>query len=131
MFTLDTNCIIDLENESAFAQPLRRLIEAHKDGIASVALPSIAASELQKGGTYLESFDEFTVRVQAAGLGDLPLVQPIACWNIGFYGQGYWANGGMIELEKRIHEMHPDIAFDLQEHCVVAEMLFLAASVLR
>jgi len=118
LFTLDTNCIIDLEQNTPFAPPIRELIAAHRAGTASVAIPSIAASELQRGGAYLSHFDEFLARLASAGLDGLPLIQAIAYWGISFYGQGYWANEAMVDLEKNIHQvLHPEIEFDLAIFC--------------
>ena len=118
LFTIDTNCIIDLETNSEFAEPLRELVAAHRRGEANVAMPSISASELQRDGTYLERFDDFRERVVAADLGDLPLIDAIAYWGISFYGCGYLANESMSELERKIHAvLHADIEMNYQEFC--------------
>ena len=118
LFTLDTNCIIDLELGTEFGPPIRELVAAHRNGTANVAIPSISASELQKDGTYLSRFDQFLARLAAAGLDGLPLVQPIAYWNISFYGHGYWADEAMVELERKIHAvLHPEIEFAYPDFC--------------
>jgi hypothetical protein len=118
LFTLDTNCIIDLELGTEFAPPIRDLVAAHHEGTADIAIPSIAGSELQKDGTYLPNFDLFLARLAAVGLSGLPLVQPIAYWNISFYGHGYWADEAMVDLERRIHSvLHPEIEFAYGDFC--------------
>jgi len=118
LFTLDTNCVIDLEQNTVFAPPIRELVAAHRSGLANVAIPSIAASELQPDGGYLTHFDKFVARLASAGLDGLPLIEPIAYWGIGFYGHGLWANDAMVDLEKRIHQvLHPEIEFGLKEFC--------------
>src|SRR2546428_12019226 len=77
LFTIDTNCIIDLERDTAFAPPLRELIAAHRRGEAEVAVPAVAASEVQRDGQYLENFGQFEERLAQAGLDGLRLIHPI------------------------------------------------------
>src|SRR3989442_2993482 len=88
LFTIDTNCIIDLERDTAFAPPLRELIAAHRRGEAEVAVPAVAASEVQRDGQYLENFGQFEERLAQAGLDGLRLIHPI--------GGGGW---GRFEYE--------------------------------
>src|SRR5258705_10411976 len=103
--TIDTNCIIDIERDTEYAPPIRELGEAHRAGNANVAIPAVAASEVQRDGHYLNNFSEFQQRLAHAGLDGLPLIQPIAYWGISFYGLGYLADEAMVELERRIHAM--------------------------
>ena len=113
LFTIDTNCIIDLERDTEFAPPLRALIAAHRLGNAEVAVPAVAASEVQRDGLYLQNFGQFEERLAQAGLDGLPLIHPIAYWGISFYGLGYWADGAMVELERKIHTvLHPSVPFE-------------------
>jgi len=113
LFTIDTNCIIDLERDTAFAPPLRELIAAHRRGEAEVAVPAVAASEVQRDGQYLENFGQFEERLAQAGLDGLRLIHPIAYYGISFYGLGYLADDGMVELERKIHAvLHPSVPFE-------------------
>ena len=80
LFTIDTNCVIDLERDTAFAPPLRELIAAHRRGEAEVAVPAVAASEVQRHGQYLENFGQFEERLAHAGLDGLRLIHPIGGW---------------------------------------------------
>ena len=54
-FTLDTNCLIDLEEGRAGAESVTELVEAHRTGIADVAVATVTASERQKDGGFLEN----------------------------------------------------------------------------
>jgi len=113
LFTIDTNCIIDLERDTEFAPPLRQLIAAHRLGDAEVAVPAVAASEVQRDGLYLQNFGQFQERLAQAGLEGLPLIHPIAYWGISFYGLGYLADDAMVELERKIHVvLHPSVPFE-------------------
>src|SRR5436309_10519071 len=112
LFTIDTNCIIDLECVTGFAPPLRQLIAAHRLGDAEVAIPAVSASEVQQDGEYLQNFSQFERRLAEAGLEGLPLIHPIAYWGISFYGLGYSADDAMVELERKIHAiLHPSVSF--------------------
>jgi len=112
LFTIDTNCIIDLERDTEFAPPLRQLIAAHALGDAEVAIPAVAASEVQQDRQYLQHFSQFERRLAGAGLEGLPLIHPIAYWGISFYGLGYLADDAMVELERKIHTiLHPSVPF--------------------
>ncbi len=44
-FTLDTNCIIAVEDERPEAEHIRKLAEAHSQGVADVSLVAMSASE--------------------------------------------------------------------------------------
>src|SRR3989442_14553827 len=91
LFTIDTNCIIDLERDTEFAPPLRELIAAHRRGEAEVAVPAVAASEVQRDGQYLENFGQFEERLAQAGLDGLRLIHPI----------GGWGWGGVVDVAAR------------------------------
>ena len=67
-FTLDTNCIIDLEEGSGEASALLRIVEAHSAGRIIVQVAGISASEGQPGGGYAPTFTPFRDKLQATGL---------------------------------------------------------------
>jgi hypothetical protein len=123
LFTLDTNCVIDLELNTPFAPPIRALVAAHRAGHASVAIPSISASELQPGGAYLSHFEQFLARLAAVGLDGLPLIEPIAYFGIGFYGCGLLADDAMVEQERQIHlVLHPEVEFGYKDFCAARKI---------
>src|SRR4029077_1841844 len=118
--TLDTNCLIDLEQGNARGDVVRELVTRHRAGQVELRIPSVMASERLQGGAVVEHFDGFTQRLGQLGVADLPLIQPIAYYGIAFYGQGYWANDEMVALERKIHEvLHPEVAFGYAEYCRV------------
>src|SRR2546426_9472599 len=119
LFTIDTNCIIDLERDTEFAPPLRELIAAHRRGEAKGAVPAVAASEVQRDGQYLENFGQFDERLAQAGLDGLRLIHPIAYYGISVYGLCYLSDDGMVELERKIHAvLHPSVPFRSEERRV-------------
>src|SRR5256885_7229850 len=103
LFTIDTNCIIDLERDTAFAPPLRELIAAHRRGEAEVAVPAVAASEVQRDGQYLENFGQFEERLAQAGLDGLRLIHPIG----GGGGGGFADEGAPPTFQPRTTTRKP------------------------
>ncbi len=115
-FTLDTNCIIDVEEERPAAPSVRVLSEAHSDGRADVALVAVSASERQPGDVYLESYGEFVARVNRAGLGHLRTLEPMHYWDVGFWDVGLASSEEMTTLERSIYNsLFPSLPFDWAE----------------
>jgi hypothetical protein len=113
-FTLDTNCIIDIDEKRASAPSTMQLVQAYRNGQADVALVSVSASERQQGDKYLENYSDFVERLKSLGLSDLPVLPTIAYWNIGFYGVGlYGGNPAMVRREREIQSiLFPGIEFE-------------------
>ena len=102
-FTLDTNCIIDLDEGRIGAPAVRRLAAHHRSGTADVAIAASSASERQQAGTFLSSFADFELRLAKLGLADLPVLLPLMRWDMGFWDRGVWASDEEAERERKIH----------------------------
>jgi len=117
-FTLDTNCIIALENDEPTAPAIRALLRAHDYGAATVAVAAITASERQRNQRQLQNFSEFQQRLAALKLDSLEILRPIFYWDISFWDWCYWADERMLALERKIHEvLFPDVPFLWPEYC--------------
>ena len=101
-FTLDTNAIVDLAENRPAALLIRQLVDAHIQGRADVALVAISASEKQRDGE-IENFDTFRARLKTLGLDHLPLLAPIAYFDLTFWDWCLWSDDAMVELEAKIH----------------------------
>ena len=66
--TLDTDCVIAVDENRSEASSIRSPAKAHSDGLANVGLIAIMASEKQKPGGYLTSFADFAARIALLGL---------------------------------------------------------------
>jgi len=111
-FTLDTNCIIALENNEPAAHAIRALVDAHERYEANVAIVAISASERQMDRQQLKSFAEFQQRLATLGLGTLEILRPILYWDIAFWDWCLWADEEMLALERQIHEvLFPTVPF--------------------
>jgi hypothetical protein len=117
-FTLDTNCVIDLEENRPAAPAVRRLERAHATGLADVAVVAIMASETQRPEGYLEDFEGFKDRLARLGLAHLRLLPTIGYWNITFWGWFLWSDAGMQVLERDIHQiLFPRYEFLWEDYC--------------
>lgn len=117
--TLDTNCIIDLENNGPEADHIKTLIHMHKDQKINLRIVAVSASEQKRDRTYASNFGEFRDRVASIGLGAAGILKPIAYWDISFWDWCVWADDEMVDLEKRIHViLFPNIEFSYREFCV-------------
>ncbi|MDR7145559.1 hypothetical protein [Rhizobium sp. BE258] len=94
-FTLDTNCLIDIDEDRPAAAHIRALLEAGASGKADLALVASSASERQKGGTFLANISEFKERQNSLGFGSLPLLPSIARADMSFFDKSLygWSEG--------------------------------------
>jgi hypothetical protein len=117
-FTLDTNCIIDVEENRPAAPAILQLASAHSRGLANVSLVAMSASERQPGSGYLTDFGLFQDKVRLAGLGHLGVILPMLYWDVSFWDKALWSDAQMGELERKIHVvLFPNIEFDYEQFC--------------
>jgi hypothetical protein len=101
-FTLDTNCIVSIDEGRADAAAIRALANAHADGNARVAVVAISASERQRDGQQLQS-SIFQDRLAALGLAHLEVLRPMAYADICYFDWSLLTHDAMERLEGRIH----------------------------
>jgi hypothetical protein len=117
-FTLDTNCVIAVDEKRAEIEEIRELASAHSQERANVALVAMSASEKQKGGGYLNSFNSFERKVKELDLDHLGLVYPMCYNDISFSDACLVSDGPMAALEYEIHQvLFPNIEFDYFDFC--------------
>ncbi len=111
--TLDTNCIIDVDEQREGSEAVMALATAHAEGRVDLALVCSGAHERQKDGGYLQSFSLFTDRLEALGFPPLPVLPAIAYWDISFWGHGIRPDEAMKTREGLIFKaMFPNVAPD-------------------
>lgn len=101
--TLDTNCLIDLDEERENAQHVRCITSAAAHGVVDIAVTVSSASERQKDGQFLENIEHFRARMARLGLGGVPLLPSILRYNIGFWENGLWCDNAMAQREAEIY----------------------------
>jgi hypothetical protein len=115
-FTLDTNCLIAIDEGRPEAGAIRTLAHAHSLGKADVA--AISASEKQKSGHYIKNFTEFRDRLASLGPNHLRIIRPMAYFDISFWDYCLLSDDLMIALERQIHvSLFPNVEFSWQDYC--------------
>lgn len=110
LFTLDTNCLIDVEENRPNAPFIREIVSRHGKGI-NVAISAIGASERQRSGRYAQNFSEFKDKRTAIGLQYLELLPPVLYFDVCFFDHWVLANENDT-LESQIHAiLFPSIEF--------------------
>jgi hypothetical protein len=105
IFTIDTNCIIDVELNGGAAAEIRRLLAKHETGEIELQVAGIVASERLRGGGYSPKFGEFEERIQRLSSRAIRVLKPIGRWNVTYWNEGLLADDSMIDLEERIHSI--------------------------
>jgi hypothetical protein len=117
-FTLDTNCILAIDEGRSEASAIRALADAHAVGTAHVAVVTISASERQQGGGHLQSITAFLERLARLDLGHLDILDPMAYADVAYLDWCLLSDEGMEELERRIHAiLFPTVEFRWQDYC--------------
>jgi hypothetical protein len=102
---LDTNCLIDLEENRPDAQHLRTLIWAWKDGRVELAVVAVSASENQPGGIAARNYDAFEAKLNNIGLSGVRQLLPLAIWDIFYWDHALFSSDEMERLVSRIRAL--------------------------
>lgn len=90
-FTLDTNCIIDLEKKRKNCQYIKQIVQAWQEGQIELAVVAMSASEKQRGGIYAETYDKFKEKLASVGLAGVTEVLPLSYWGVSYWNCALWA----------------------------------------
>ncbi len=111
--TLDTNCLIDVENWQGGYQDILKLKKLNDTGQIQLALPAMIASEKRVKGVAIKDFNVFMDFLKTFHFDDLELLAQPFYWDISFWGQAMWLGEEEINLDKRLHSiLFPNINFD-------------------
>lgn len=102
---LDTNCIIDLEENRPDAVYLRTMIDAWKSKQFDLAVVAVSASENQPSGIASHSYDVFEIKVKNAGLAGAQELAPLAIWDVFYWDHALWCSPDMEALERKIRDI--------------------------
>jgi hypothetical protein len=91
-FTLDTNCIIDLEEDRPDGIFVQEIVQAWKDGRIELAVVAVSASENQKSGTINRNYVEFERKIEKVGLAGVEQLLPLMMWDIFYWDHALWAD---------------------------------------
>ena len=108
---LDTNCLIDLEENRPDACHIRALIAAWKKSQIELAVVAVSASENQPSGTASQDFCAFEAKLDAVGLTGVHHLLPLAIWDVFYWDHALWSSSEMESLEQEIRGiLFPGIA---------------------
>ena len=107
--TLDTNCIIAVEQHEASEQIILNLRRLHDEGCVHLRLVAASASERQVRGQPVRTFNDWVTYVTDLGFGGLEILRPIAIYGIAIYGQAVFGGGAASELYDAVgNALFPD-----------------------
>lgn len=113
---MDTNCIIDLEEERESACYIRELVLMHKRGRIELSVSAISASERKTNGKYASNFTEFQQMIRDVGLEDVKILKPPGIWDVTYWDWCTWGDEETEKLQRDIHQiMFPKIKFSYSE----------------
>jgi hypothetical protein len=116
--TLDTNCIIDIEQQGEPYPDLQELIRLNNDQKIHLRIVAISASERMPGRKYAQNFAEFEEKIAAVGLEKAEVLPSIAYSDVTFLDRCLLASNEMVVLERKIHEiLFPQIEFYYGNFC--------------
>jgi hypothetical protein len=103
LFTLDTNCLVDLEEGRSDAQSVRALADAHRAGKARVAAVFSSASENpQPERTDAANLTDFQLRLARLDLAHLETVAALGIWDFSFWDGSLWGDDAGKSLQDQI-----------------------------
>jgi len=111
-FTLDSNCIIDLEESRSDAVHLEQLISLWRSGQVELAVVSVSASENQPAGEAARDYAEFESKLEQVGILNARELAPVGIWDFGYWDHMLWS---CEESEKQVDEIK-DILFPEVQH---------------
>jgi hypothetical protein len=104
---LDKNCLIDIaDRRQPFADQLEPVIAAWRRGDLELIAAAITASENQPDEVP-PTWEQFKDLLAKAGLADVRILRSTLTWDMGFWGEGLWADEDTIELERQIWAILP------------------------
>lgn len=115
--TLDTNCLIDVEQGEEAAEDVKQLLAHHDAGYISIQIPAIAGSERLQDSTYASTFEKFHQRISKLAQREIELLKPLAYLGIVYLDWCILGDENMVAIERKIHEiLFPEIQFEWQAY---------------
>ena len=115
--TLDTNCLIDLEENRPGADTVRALAQSTSAAVR-LGVVAISASENQPGGGGAPTFAAFQEKLARIGLTSAEILKPMGVWGLTYWDWCVYADDEMGDLAIGIHRvLFPTSEYDYAEYC--------------
>lgn len=119
--TIDTNCLIDIDEKRPNAKFILELYQRHLRGELELAIVGIAASENQQGGERLTNIQSFLDRLNALNVGKLLILKPPGIWDVTFWDWFIYGSDENTKLQENIHYiLFPNYPFGYPEFCAMS-----------
>ena len=116
--TLDTNCIIALEENRDEAGDLRRIVQSATGRTLRLRVVAISASEWQANGGISDSFCDFDEKIAKVGLQDADVLLPPCIWDVTYWDHCIWATEKDWKEAEKIHRLlFPTCPFEYEDYC--------------
>lgn len=102
-FTLDTNCLIAVEEQRPSAVDVQALVARHRAGEVVVRLVATTAAENQRNGKMLSNFQLFQQRLRGVGWGDLDILRPVCVFDLTYWDWCVFGSDTVSDELQRIH----------------------------
>lgn len=99
---LDTNCLIDLEENRPDACHVSTLIRAWKKEQVELAVVAVSASENQPTCIASQDFGVFVAKLNNVRLTGVHHLLPLAIWDVFYWDHALWSSAEMAALESKI-----------------------------
>lgn len=116
-FTLDHNCLIDLEEERPNARFVRDIIRTTKEGRHRICVPASAGAERLPDGSTARSFSVYQARLERLGLSGAEILFPQMRIDMAFIDYAVVSGPELEALEGQIRQiLFPTISDSLLDH---------------
>ncbi len=103
--TLDTNCLIDLEERRTGYDIIANAIAGAVDRGLSIGVLGISASEKRQKNTAPLGPDELQERLDRHGLGSAEILKPLGFWDVTFWNFCVHGSNETINLHEKIADI--------------------------
>ncbi len=118
--TVDSNCLIALEENESTAPHWRELIELHERGDIRLQVCAISASERPRKKTTFavdpnrtRNFNLFEQRLHEVGLRQAELILPLCYLDVAFFDKCLLGGSATILLDREVHQiLWPTLPFE-------------------
>ena len=129
--TLDTNCLIDLEEQRNGFASIKKIINESKQNSLDVAIVAVSAIDKKLHNNKIKNFSEFQKWLADLGLSHIKILKPIAYTDISYADWCVVGGGELTELEHKIHDiLFPTLPYSVPPDKLMPKWINAKADVL-
>jgi len=116
-FSLDWNCVIEVEESRPQAQYVLGLVELHKRGEIEVGVFAASASENNSSRRFPGSAATFLRRIEALGRSSLPVIPMPAVWGLSYWDFCYYVDDSFdAEMSNLWKVINPNLSYGIENN---------------